>query len=237
MKEFFAVLCGLAIISMSGIAQRDRYCIYYDLSGDQDTAIIILNMEQYVAYFTIRVYDYTGKLLWSDMVSIMGYHSKMYHLSEKIARGRDKWGIVTLETDSDSILSVSALYTCKGKLISVRTVDEIPTAGGHRYYWYSAFVYKTEDDWVGFIISNPWFTSVSVRYYIYSADGSTLDSKTITLSPNASYFRSLGELPEFAGILDVRAGNPIVLAIEYYANYAKDLYTIDLITETYALTD
>jgi len=232
MRRHFFVLF-LCFVCLQGFA--DIYAVYYDVSGGQNTAIVISNATSTTAYYTIRAYDYTGRLVWSDMGNLKSYESTMYDLSEHITPASGKWGLVRI--NSDQILVVSALYSSRDKLIAIKTVDNVPSRdSGIQYYWYALMFYALRDATVGFIIANPQAFSVSIRFYLYDEDGNTLVSRTVTLDPFASYFYNTEVLSEeAAGFLDVRATAPIILAGEYYI--AGSVYTIDLIFDAYAVSD
>lgn len=234
--KILLLLALLAFLTGFGYARKTYVC-YYESSSAQDTEVSILNMMDTVAYYTLRVYDYTGELIFSDSRSLTAFDSRYYRLSEKIGRASHYWGLFTVETDDDSFLLLTAEYFVDEMVCSIDNIIEpVPRYESGYKYWYGIYHANLGPGTTGLIIMNPQWFSVEFQVRVYDAEGRRLMSKSYTLAGRASAFYDLGDLvgtgSDIWGVVDISASSPIAIACEYYKRGGSRL-EIDNVVDYY----
>jgi hypothetical protein len=238
MKCFKNFLCLVIFISSFPIIAwaRKQYVCYYESSSAQTTELNILNMLETVCYYTLRIYDSSGKLLYSKMASLPSYQSDAYPLHELIGRG-NYWGIVSIETDDDAFLIITAEYFADDVCISIDNImEQIPPYDSQYWYWYGIYYVSLSSSDTGLIIMNPQWSTIEFVLRIYDADGNRLFSRSYNLNSRASQFFDISDLIGSGsikwGVIDIRSSHPIAIACEYYQRGGSRL-EIDNIVDYY----
>jgi len=241
MKHFNFFVCFAIFISSFTILgwARKQYVCYYESSSVQTTELNILNMLDTLCYYTLRIYDPSGKLIYSTISSLSSYESEAYQVHKLIGRG-NYWGLVSVETDDDAFLIITAEYFVDDICISIDNVmEQIPPYDSNYWYWYGIYYVSLSPSNTGLIIMNPQWNSIDFMLRIYDADGNRLISRTYTLSSRASQFFDISDLIGSGrskwGIIDIRSSHPIAIACEYYQRGGGRL-EIDNIVDYYGKT-
>jgi hypothetical protein len=231
---------GVALVLAAGaLASGKTYVCYYDQSGGQDTEVTITNLGGSRASFTLRVFDHTGKLLYTDSDSLDPREAECYRMEEAIGHDDYRWGIIKLETGDDNFFALGVEYFSDGKLVSIdNIVEPLEEDRQDVQYWYSIYYVNVNRSSTGLILANPWWHESEVEVYIARQSGETLYRRHLTLKPASAYFLDLEEVVGQGGYqwgaVDILASSPILAACEYYDRRGSEL-EIDNVSQSYAI--
>ncbi len=238
MRIFRLSVVLVVIVGCSFIGYgRKTYVCYYESSSAQDTELNIMNLMDRACWYTLRIYYYKGKLLYSDMCQLKAFEAEFYRVSEEVGRGFDIWGMVTIEVDDDVFILLSVEYFVEDQVCSIDNIIEaVPPYESGYWYWYCIYHVNLWPSSTGLVIMNPSWSTVSYRIRVYDAHGAMLFSRSYTLAGRCSNFFDLEDLvgqgEEIWGLVDIRADRPVALAGEYYKRSGSRL-EIDNIVDYY----
>jgi hypothetical protein len=232
------VLAALFLLLFLGLAATARsYALYYDCSGTQDTALVVMNSGGEATHFTLKLYDAYGARLdpKADSWDLAPFESGYLILSDLIDRGEARFGLALIETPGLLTVGVET-FEKEVWLGSDNIVDAVPEAGAHTTYWYGLNYSNTPKQTTGIVIANPNTSIVAGVLFLYSSAGNLEKKLDFVLEPHETDYHPSTTLVPVSdamwGVLDVKATAPIVLAAEYF-NAAGALLNVDQSTHFY----
>lgn len=230
-----AALLFLAAVGL--VAGGTSYALYYDCSGVEDTALVVMNSGGEATYYTLKIYDAYGTRLdpRADSWELEPYESEYHVLSDLIAPGEATFGLVLIETPGLLTVGVETFENetwCGSDNIE----GAFPEEEGYTYYWYGLNYSSTPEQTTGIVIANPNPSPAAGTLFLYDSFGDLKKEIEFSLDPHeTNYYHApslLGVADALWGAVDVKAIIPILIAAEYFDS-SDVLLNVDQVTHFY----